>query len=144
MSFELPPSLVEAEAGQIAHQLWHEENPEVEGHDHPEIETTAEHTTLAERRVKLGLLLAEIGQKAEVQVSDAEFTQAVMNQARQYGPQAKQFFDFVQQNPQMQQQIRAPLFEDKVVDHVIDGAAVTEKEVDKDVLQKAVEALEEE
>jgi len=59
--------------------------------------------------VKLGLLLAEIGQKAEVQVSDAEFTQAVMNQARQYGPQAKQFFDFVQQNPQMQQQIRAPL-----------------------------------
>jgi len=136
--------LVEAEAGQIAHQLWHEENPEVEGHDHPEIETTDEHTTLAERRVKLGLLLAEIGQKAEVQVSDAEFTQAVMNQARQYGPQAKQFFDFVQQNPQMQQQIRAPLFEDKVVDHVIDGAAMTEKEVDKDVLQKAVEALEEE
>ena len=144
VSFELQPSLVEAEAGQIAHQLWHEENPEVEGHDHPEIETTDEHTTLAERRVKLGLLLAEIGQKAEVQVSDAEFTQAVMNQARQYGPQAKQFFDFVQQNPQMQQQIRAPLFEDKVVDHVIDGAAVTEKEVDKDVLQKAVEALEEE
>jgi len=144
VTFELPPSLVDAEAGQIAHQLWHEENPDVQGHDHPEIETTAEHTTLAERRVKLGLLLAEIGQKAEVQVSDAEFTQAVMNQARQYGNQARQFFEFVQQNPQMQQQIRAPLFEDKVVDHIVEGAAVTDKEVSKDDLQKAVEALEEE
>ncbi|MGJ8610847.1 MAG: trigger factor [Octadecabacter sp.] len=144
VEFELPPSLVEAEAGQIAHQLWHEDNPEVEGHDHPEIETTEEHTKLANRRVKLGLLLAEIGQKAEIQVSDAEFTQAVMNQARQYGNQAKQFFEFVQQNPQMQQQIRAPLFEDKVVDHIVEGATVTEKEVSKDDLQKAVEALEEE
>ncbi len=144
VSFELPPSLVEAEAGQIAHQLWHEENPDVQGHDHPEIETTEEHTKLAERRVKLGLLLAEIGQKAEIQVSDAEFTQAVMNQARQYGNQAKQFFEFVQQNPQMQQQIRAPLFEDKVVDHIVEAASVTEKEVNKDDLQKAVEALEEE
>jgi trigger factor len=144
VSFELPPSLVEAEAGQIAHQLWHEDNPEVEGHDHPEIETTEEHTKLADRRVKLGLLLAEIGQKAEIQVSDAEFTQAVMNQARQYGDQARQFFEFVQKNPQMQQQIRAPLFEDKVVDHIVEAAAMKEKEVSKDDLQKAVEALEEE
>ncbi len=144
VSFELPPSLVEAEAGQIAHQLWHEDNPDVQGHDHPEIEATKEHTKLAERRVKLGLLLAEIGQKAEVQVSDAEFTQAVMNQARQYGDQARQFFEFVQQNPQMQQQIRAPLFEDKVVDHVLAAAAVKEKDVSKDDLQKAVEALDEE
>ena len=144
VDFELPPTLVEAEAGQIAHQLWHEENPDVQGHDHPQIEPTEEHVKLAERRVKLGLLLAEIGQKAEVQVSDAEFTQAVMNQARQYGNQARQFFEFVQQNAQMQQQIRAPLFEDKVVDHIIEGANVTEKEVSKDELQKAVEALDEE
>ncbi|WP_281983011.1 trigger factor [Thalassorhabdomicrobium marinisediminis] len=144
VDFELPPSLVEAEAGQIAHQLWHEENPDVQGHDHPEIEPTEEHTKLAERRVKLGLLLAEIGQKAEVQVSDAEFTQAVMNQARQYGNQARQFFEFVQQNQQMQQQIRAPLFEDKVVDHILEQADVSEKEVSKDDLQKSVEALDEE
>jgi len=61
VSFELPPSLVEAEAKSIAHQLWHEDNPDVHGHDHPEIETTEEHTKLAERRVRLGLLLAEIG-----------------------------------------------------------------------------------
>ena len=63
VKFELPPSLVEAEANQIAHQLWHEENPDVQGHDHPEIEATDEHKSLAERRVRLGLLLAELGQK---------------------------------------------------------------------------------
>jgi len=76
VSFELPPSLLEAEAKQIAHQLWHEDNPEVEGHDHPEIEVTDEHNKLAERRVRLGLLLAELGRKAEVEVSDADFAQA--------------------------------------------------------------------
>ncbi|MEP6021298.1 MAG: trigger factor [Paracoccaceae bacterium] len=142
VKFDLPPSLVEAEAKQIAHQLWHEDNPEVEGHDHPEIETTEEHTTLAERRVRLGLLLAELGQKAEVEVSDAEMSQAVMAQARQYPGQEREFFEFVQKNPQMQQQLRAPLFEDKVVDHVFELATVSEKEVSKDDLQKAVEALE--
>ncbi|GLT10076.1 trigger factor [Sulfitobacter porphyrae] len=144
VSFDLPPSLVEAEAGQIAHQLWHEDNPDVQGHDHPEIETTDEHKTLAERRVRLGLLLAEIGQKAEVEVSDAEMTQSIMNQARQYPGQERQFFEFVQQNQQMQQQLRAPLFEDKVIDHIAEQAKVTEKEVSKEDLQKAVEALEDE
>lgn len=144
VSFDLPPSLVEAEAGQIAHQLWHEDNPEVQGHDHPEIETTDEHKKLATRRVRLGLLLAELGQKAEIQVTDAEMSQAIMNQARQYPGQERQFFEFVQKNQQMQQQMRAPIFEDKVVDHVFEKATVTEKEVSKDDLQKAVEKLEEE
>jgi trigger factor len=144
VSFDLPPSLLDAEAGQIAHQLWHEDNPEVEGHDHPEIETTDEHKTLADRRVRLGLLLADLGQKAAVEVTDAEMTQAIMNQARQYPGQEREFFEFVQKNEQMQQQLRAPLFEDKVVDHVFAKATVTEKEVSKDALQKAVEALEEE
>jgi trigger factor len=144
VSFDLPPSLLDAEAGQIAHQLWHEDNPEVEGHDHPEIETTDEHKALADRRVRLGLLLADLGQKAAVEVTDAEMTQAIMNQARQYPGQEREFFEFVQKNQQMQQQLRAPLFEDKVVDHVFAQATVTEKEVSKDELQKAVEALEEE
>jgi trigger factor len=144
VSFDLPPSLVEAEAGQIAHQLWHEENPEVQDHNHPEIEATDEHNALAERRVRLGLLLAELGQKAEVEVTDAEMTQAIMNQARQYPGQERQFFEFIQQNQQMQQQLRAPLFEDKVVDHVFDQATISEKEVSKDDLEKAVEALEDE
>ena len=144
VKFELPPSLVEAEAGQIAHQLWHYENPDVHGHDHPEIVSTDEHNTLAERRVRLGLLLAELGQKAEIQVTDAEMTQAMMNQARQYPGQEREFFEFVQQNPQMQQQMRAPLFEDKVVDYVFELATVTDKEVSKDELQKAVEAMDDE
>ncbi|MCV6585318.1 MAG: trigger factor [Marinibacterium sp.] len=144
VSFELPSVLLDAEAKQIAHQLWHEENPEVEGHDHPEIEPTEEHTALAARRVRLGLLLAELGQKAEVEVSDAEMTQAIMQQARQYPGQERQFFEFVQQNAQMQQQLRAPIFEDKVIDYVFELAQVTDKEVSKDDLQKAVEALEDE
>jgi len=144
VSFDLPPSLLDAEAGQIAHQLWHDENPEVEGHDHPEITPTEEHIKLAGRRVRLGLLLAELGQKAEVQVTDAEMTQAIMNQARQYPGQERQFFEFVQQNQQMQQQLRAPLFEDKVIDYAFELAAVSEKEVSKDDLQKAVDALDDE
>ncbi len=144
VSFDLPPSLIEAEAGQIAHQLWHDENPDVQGHDHPEIEPTEEHVKLAERRVRLGLLLAELGQKAEVEVSDAEMTQAIMNQARQYPGQERQFFEFVQQNPQMQQQLRAPLFEDKVVDYAFELATISDKEVSKEDLQKAVEAMENE
>jgi trigger factor len=144
VSFDLPPSLVEAEASQIAHQLWHEENPEVHDHNHGEIEATEEHTKLAERRVRLGLLLAELGQRAEVEVTDAEMTQAIMQQARQYPGQERQFFEFVQQNQQMQQQLRAPIFEDKVVDYVFELATVADKEASKDDLQKAVEALEEE
>ena len=142
VSFELPPSLVEAEAGQIAHTLWHEENPDVQGHDHENVEPTDEHVKLAERRVRLGLLLAEVGQKASVEVSDAEMTQAVMTQARQYPGQEREFFEFVQKNPQMRQQLQAPIFEDKVVDHMFEQVTTTEKEVSKDDLQKAVEALE--
>ncbi|MBT5679329.1 MAG: trigger factor, partial [Marinovum sp.] len=142
VKFELPPSMVETEAGQIAHQLWHEENPEVQGHDHDPVETTQEHRDLAERRVRLGLLLAEMGQRAEVQVSDAEMQQAVMAQARQYPGEERQFMEFVQSNEQMQQQMRAPIFEDKVVDYAFELANVTEKEVSKDELEKIVEALE--
>jgi len=144
VSFDLPPSLVEAEANQIAHQLWHEENPDVQDHNHDKIEPTDEHNKLAERRVRLGLLLAETGRKAEIDVTDAEMTQAVMAQARQYPGQERQFFEFIQQNAQMQQQLRAPIFEDKVVDHILALAKVTDKEVTKDELQKAVEALDEE
>ena len=61
VKFDLPSTLVEAEAGQIAHQLWHEEHPEEHGHNHGHVEPTEEHKTLAERRVRLGLVLAEVG-----------------------------------------------------------------------------------
>ena len=144
VSFELPPSLVEAESKQIAHQLWHEENPEVQGHDHGEIEVKDEHTDLATRRVRLGLLLADLGQKANVEVTEQEMTQAMIQQARQYPGQEREFFEFMQQNEQMQQQMRAPIFEDKVVDYVLELANVTDKDVSKDDLQKAIEELEKE
>ena len=143
VTFDLPANLVEAEANQIAHQLYHEEHPDDHGHTHGAIEPTEEHKTLAVRRVRLGLLLAEIGRKAEVTVTDAEMTQAVLAAARQYPGQERQFFEFVQKNQQMQQQLRAPVFEDKVVDHLVGLAQVTEKEIPKEQLQKAVEALDE-
>ena len=143
VKFDLPAALVDAEAAQIAHQLWHEENPDVHDHNHGSVETTDEHKKLAERRVRLGLVLAEIGRKAEITVTDAEMTQAVLAQARQYPGQERAYFEFVQKNPQMQQQLRAPIFEDKVVDHIVAGAKVTDKEVSKEDLQKAVEALDE-
>lgn len=143
VKFDLPESLVEAEAHQIAHQLWHEENPEVHDHNHGSIEPTEEHKKLAERRVRLGLLLAEIGQKAEVTVTDQEMTQAVLRAARQYPGQERAFFEFVQQNQAVQQQLRAPIFEDKVVDHIAEQAKVEEKTVTKAELEKAVEALDE-
>ncbi|WCR09602.1 trigger factor [Paracoccus stylophorae] len=143
VKFDLPESLVDAEASQIAHQLWHEEHPEEQGHDHGQIEPTEEHRKLAERRVRLGLLLAEIGQKAEVQVNDQEMTQAVLQAARQYPGQERAFFEFVQQNQAAQQQLRAPIFEDKVVDHIAEQAKVEEKQVSKEELEKAVEALDE-
>ena len=142
VTFDLPPTLLDAEAGQIAHQLWHEENPDAEGHDHPEITPTDEHKELAARRVRLGLLLAELGQKNEIEVTDAEMTQAIMGQARQYPGQEREFFEFVKTNAQVQQQMRAPIFEDKVVDYIFELADVSEKEVSKDELKEAVEKLE--
>ena len=143
VKFDLPAALVDAEAAQIAHQLWHEENPEVHDHNHGSVETTEEHKKLAERRVRLGLVLAEVGRKAEVTVSDQEMTQAVLNAARQYPGQERAYFEFVQKNQQVQQQLRAPIFEDKVVDHIVAGAKVSDKDISKEELQKLVEALDE-
>ena len=144
VSFELPEGLVDAEAHQIAHQLWHEEHPEEHGHNHGEMEVTDEHKKLAERRVRLGLLLAEIGKKQEIQVTDQEMTQAVLREARNYPGQERAFFEYVQKNPQIRQQMQAPIFEDKVVDYVFELSDVSEKSVSKEDLQKAVEALDDE
>ena len=140
VKFELPESLVDAESSQIAHQLWHDENPDVEEHDHPEIETNDEAKKLGERRVRLGLLLAELGRKNEITISDQEMQQSVFEEARKYPGQEKEFFEFVQKNEEIQQQLRAPLFEDKVVNFVFELSTITEKKVSKDELQKAIES----
>ncbi|PCJ74119.1 MAG: trigger factor [Rhodobacteraceae bacterium] len=143
VKFDLPPSLVKVEADQIAHQLWHDDNPDVQGHDHPEIETTDEHKTLAERRVRLGLLLAEIGNQNNVEVTEQEIQQAMFQQASQYPGQEREFFEFMQKNEQAQQQMRAPIYEDKVVDFIIELAEVSDKSVSKDELEEAIKGLDE-
>ena len=143
VSFDLPESLVGIEARSIAHQLWHEEHPDHQGHDHPDIEPTEEHRTLAERRVKLGLLLADVGSRETVQISEQELGQAIMAQARRYPGQEREFFEFVKQHREALEQIRAPLYEDKVVDLILERAEVTEKPVGRDELQAELDALDE-
>lgn len=144
VSFDLPESLVDVEARSIAHQLWHEENPDHHGHDHPAIEPTDEHRKLAERRVKLGLLLADIGSREKIEISEQELGQAIMAQARRYPGQEREFFEFVRQNREALEQIRAPIYEDKVVDLIVGRATVTDTPVSKDALQSELDALENE
>jgi len=140
VKFDLPEALVDAESSQIAHQLWREDNPSVEEKDQPEIETTDEAKKLGERRVRLGLLLADLGRKNEITISDQEMQQAVFAEAQKYPGQEKEFFEFIQKNEEVQQQLRAPLFEDKVVDFVFELSTISEKKVTKDALQKAIES----
>ncbi|MEO0624827.1 MAG: trigger factor [Pseudomonadota bacterium] len=144
VSFELPPSLVAAEAQSIAQQLWQEENQGADPQQAPEIEPTDEHQELAQRRVRLGLLLAEIGSRESVEITEQELGQAIMAQARQYPGQEREFFEFVKQNRPAMEQIRAPLFEDKVVDAILEKASVTDVPVSKDALQAEIEALDSE
>ena len=86
--------------------------------------------------MRLGLVLAEIGRANNVTVSEQELNQAIMNEARKYGPQAQQVFDLLRQNPNAQAQLRAPIFEDKVVDLMVEKATVKDKKVSKDELMK--------
>ncbi|MEM9046880.1 MAG: trigger factor, partial [Pseudomonadota bacterium] len=141
VAFDLPESLVDIEARSIAQQLWAEENPDAEPTDQSDAEPSEEHTKLAERRVRLGLLLAEVGQRESVEISESDLGQAIMAQARQYPGQEREFFDFVRQNREALEQIRAPLFEDKVVDLILEKANVTEIPVSKDDLESELEAL---
>ena len=142
IKFELPLGLIESEANEIAHQLWHEENPDVKDHNHDKISPTTEHKKIANRRVKLGLLLAELGSKNKIVVSEKETQEAVMKKAQEYPGQEKAYFEFMQKNPQAKEQLQAPLFEDKVVDFIIELSSVTEKTVSKEDLKKAVEKVE--
>ncbi len=100
-----------------------------------------EYRTIAVRRVRLGLLLSEIGQANGVDVSQQEMSMLVSQAAQQYRPEDRQrFAEYVQQDPMAAAQLRAPLYEDKVVDFLFDKAEVTEREVTRDELQEAIEA----
>jgi trigger factor len=144
-SFEVPPSMVEAEFEQIwqqlTHEAGHEEDPEAAL---KEIEAEKDdYKAIAERRVRLGLLLSEIGQANGVEVSQQEMQMLLSQAAQQYRPEDRQrFYEYVQQDALAAAQLRAPLYEDKVVDFLFDKAEVSEREVSKDELQAAIEAEE--
>ena len=95
--------------------------------DTTEEEARAEYRKIAERRVRLGLVLAQIGEKADIKVSDDEVTQALVERVRQYPGQEKQVWEFYQKNPQALAEIRAPLFEEKVVDHILAQVKVVDE-----------------
>ncbi|MCP2678628.1 trigger factor [Maricaulaceae bacterium NA33B04] len=99
-----------------------------------EDELKAEYRTIAERRVRLGLVLAEIGRKANVDVSQEELARAMNQEAQKYPGQERQVIDFYQKNPGALQGLRAPIYEEKVVDYVLELAEVTEVEVDRETL----------
>jgi len=143
--FAVPPSMVEAEFEQIMdqlkHEAGHEEDPEAAL---KEIEAEVDdYRSIAERRVRLGLLLSEIGQTNGVEVSSQEMQMLLAQAAQQYRPEDRQrFYEYVQSEPLAAAQLRAPLFEDKVVDFLFDKAEVTEREVTREELEAAIEAEE--
>ena len=99
-----------------------------------EDEAKAEYRKIAERRVRLGLVLAQIGEKSDIKISDDEVTQALIERVRQYPGQERQVWEFYQKNPQALAEIRAPLFEEKVVDQILSQVQVDEETVSKDTL----------
>jgi len=132
--FPLPPRMVEAEFAGIWQQVEADKTagnlpPEDAGKSEDELKT--EYRKIAERRVRLGLVLAEIGRKANVQITDQELNQAMQREAMQYGQQAQQVFEFFRTNPQAQAQLRAPLYEDKVVELIFGQATITDKKVSR-------------
>jgi len=137
--FPLPPKMVEAEFGAIWQQVQADKErgglpPEDAEKSDDQLQT--EYRKIAERRVRLGLVLAEIGRANNVQVTDQELLDAMRQEAMRYGPQAQQIFDMFRQNANMQAQLRAPIFEDKVVDLIVEKASVKDEKVSKDELLK--------
>jgi trigger factor len=141
--FPVPPSMVEAEFQQIWAQLEHEAGHEADPEAAlAEIEKDrADYQAIAERRVRLGLLLSEIGQRNGVEVNQQEMSRLIMQAAQQYGPADRnRFIEYVQQDPMAAAQLRAPLYEDKVVDFLFDKAAITDRAVTREELEAAIEA----
>ncbi len=131
-NFEMPPGMVEAEFQQIWSQVEADRQAgrtDPDDKDKSEDELKAEYRTIAERRVKLGLLLSEIGRRSQVEVKQDEIARAVMSEARRYPGQERKVIDFYQNNPDALARVRAPLYEDKVVDYILDTAKVTERKI---------------
>jgi trigger factor len=101
-----------------------------------------EYRGIADRRVRLGLLLAEVGRKGNIEVSAAEINQAMFREAQRFQGQERQVLEFYQKNPEMRDRLRAPIFEDKTIDYVLELAKVTDKPVSPDDLLKAAREAE--
>jgi trigger factor len=141
--FPVPPSMVEAEFAQIWAQLEHEATHEedVEAAKAELEKDRDDYRAIAERRVRLGLLLSEIGQSNGVDVSQQEMQRLVMEAAQQYQPKDRErFIQYIQQDAMAAAQLRAPLYEDKVVDFLFDKAEITDRAVTRDELQEAIES----
>ena len=141
--FEAPPSLVEEEFN----LMWNSIKAEMESsgktfadEDTTEEEARAEYHKIADRRVRLGLVLSEIGEKNKITVTDDEVSRAVIERARSMPGREKEVWDYYRSNANALAQLRAPIYEDKVVDFILELANVTEKKVTREELYKDDEA----
>lgn len=137
--FEVPPGMVDLEFDAIWKQLTDEMErlgQTFEDTGKSEEETKAEYRAIAERRVRLGLLLSEVGTANDVQVTPEELARAVADQARRYPGQEKEVFEFFQNHAEAREQLRAPVFEDKVVDFILQIAPVTTSDVSPEELMR--------
>jgi trigger factor len=141
-SFDLPAGLVDQEFEGIWRQVVADQTQSGKSfadEGTTEEEAKTEYRRIAERRVRLGLLLAEVGEKAGVKVDDNEVTQALVQRARAFPGQEQQIWEHYRKNPQALAELRAPIFEDKVVDHIVAQAKVTDRKVGRDELFRVEE-----
>ena len=137
--FEPPPSLVGEEFDRVWKSVLQEmanEQKTFADENTTEEKAKAEYRAISERRVRLGLVLAEIGEKNNITVTEEELTRAVTEQARQFPGQEQRVWDYYRQNPQAVAGLRAPIYEEKVVDFLLELAEVTEKKVPREELNK--------
>ena len=136
-TFGLPEKLVEGEFEQIWKQATDEmakTNRTFEDEGTTEEASRADYRRIAERRVRLGLVLSDLGEKQGIQVTDQEMSQALIERAREFPGQEREVFDYYRNNAMAMATLRAPIFEEKVVDHIVSLAKVTDKTVTKDEL----------
>lgn len=135
--FPVPEGMVDMEFNQIWQDFeasLKQDGKTLETADKPEEELRTEYRDIAVRRVRLGLLLSNIGDTNEITVTAEELNRAIMMEAQRFPGQERRVFEFYQKNPDAMQQVRAPIFEEKVMDFILDKAEVTEKEVDRETL----------
>lgn len=150
--FDVPKGMVDQEYGQIWERIKEDmvmsgevKAEDIKGQMEPTEESDrAEFRAIAERRVRLGLLLAEIGRVNDVQVSPDEISKQILFEAQKYPGQEQKVFDYYRSSPQAAESARAPVYEDKVVDLIFSKAEVSEKTITTDELKKAYQKMEEE